>query len=255
MKRTLVLLSPIPVGVLAALVTGLAYPRTGLWRDQFLWWTLLYTILFLLVTYASILVYNGIRVVLRRGTTVNRWVLLRPLIVAIAITLLTGLFRGLVFDREATNYFTSYGLPFSWRSEPTATCQQYAEQHDPRVVCQAGFSTLFFLYDALIFLGLYLLLSYASTLVYNAVPMFKNKKWPFFLPKFSVRARDPRISKNLHIPTSTVGSGQVCLVRVLLGCGGSVPAARGRYSPWTISAPSAANAKTAAKEYTQDTSR
>ncbi len=211
MKRTLVLLSPTPVGVLAALVTGLAYPGTGIlvWRDQFLWWTLLYTILFLLVTYASILVYNGIRVVLRRGTTVNRWVLLRPLIVAIAITLLTGLFRGLVFDREATNYFTSYGFPFSWRWEPTATCQQYAEQHDPRVVCQAGFSSLGFLSDMMIFMGLYLLLSYASTLVYNAVPMFKNKKWPFFLPEFSVRTRDPRSSKNLHIPTSTVGSGQV----------------------------------------------
>ena len=121
--------------------------------------------------------------------------------------------------------------------------------------CQAGFSASYFLTDAVIFVGLYLLLSYASTLVYNAVPMFKNKKWPFFLPKFSVRARDPRSSKNLHIPTSTVGSGQVCLVRVLLSCGGSVPAASGRYSPWTISAPSAANAKTVAREYTQSMSQ
>lgn len=150
-------------------------------------WTLLYTILFLLVSYASVLVYNGVRIVLRRGTTINWWVLLRPIIVAIAITLLTGLFRGLVFDREATNYFIPYGLPFSWRSEPTATCQQYALQHDPRVVCRAGFSGLSFLYDMLIFMGLYLLLSYTSTLFYNAVPTFKNKKWPFFLPKVSVR--------------------------------------------------------------------
>lgn len=189
MKRTLVLLSPIPVGVLAALVTGLAYPGTGIlvWRDQFLWWTLLYTILFLLVTYASILVYNGIRVVLRRGTTVNRWVLLRPIIVGVAFTLLTGLVPFIIVERSSTLYFASYGYPFPWRWTPVPNCQQNSQLYDPRVQCQAGFSGYFFLYDALVFVGLYLLLSYAFTLVYNVVPMFKNKKWPFFLPKVSVQ--------------------------------------------------------------------
>ena len=108
-------------------------------------------------------------------------VLLIPIIVAITIALLTGLFRGLVFDREATNYFTSYGLPFSWRWEPTPTCQKYVQQHDPRVVCQAGFSGLFFLYDMIIFMGLYLLLYYPSVAVYKAVQLFKNKKRPFLL--------------------------------------------------------------------------
>ena len=112
-------------------------------------------------------------------------VLLGPVIVAVVLTLLTGLLPGLVFDREATLLFRSYGFPFSWYSVPAANCLQNSQLYDPRVQCQAGFSMSFFLYDAMIFVTLSLLLSYASTLIYNAVPLFKNKKWPFFLPNVS----------------------------------------------------------------------
>ncbi len=215
----------------------------------------MYTILFLLVSYASILVYNGIRVGLRKGTTVNRWVLLRPVIMGVVFTLLTGLVPFILVDRYSTLYFASYGYPLPWRWTPAPNCQQNSQLYQRQVECQAGFSASYFLTDAVIFVGLYLLLSYASTLVYNAVPVFKNKKWPFFLPKFSVRVRDARSSKNLHIPTSTVSSGQVCLVGVLLSCGGSVPPARGKSSPRTIYARPVASAKTAVREYTWPTNR
>lgn len=182
--RFLVLLSPLLVGTLVTIIRG-EYTRTP-GTPVFVAWALLYTAILLLVSYASVLIYNGVRVALRKGTTVKAWVLLGPVILGVVFTILTGLASLVTADIRPGENYEPYGFPLYWYRSPNPYCNPLT---DGRFQCMAEFSISFFLFDALVFVGLYLLLSYFSTLVYNAVPLSKNRRWPFFLPRLPVRDR------------------------------------------------------------------
>lgn len=180
----MVLLSPLLVGTLVALIRrDISAPGTPV----FVAWALLYTALLLLTSYASVLIYNGVRAVLRKGTTVKAWVLLSPLIIGVVFTLVMGLVgRSRPYSDVAIPLpFYTVGFPLPWYRFSIQNCVQVSQFAGGR--CTAVFSVYSFLFDALVFVGLYLLIFYFSTLVNNAVPIFKNMKWPFFLPRFPVR--------------------------------------------------------------------
>lgn len=181
--RFLVLLSPLLVGTLVALIRrDISAPGTPV----FVAWALLYTALLLLASYASVLVYNGVRVALRKATTVKAWVLLSPLIIGMVFTLVMGLVgrSGPYSTVPIPLPYYTIGFPLPWYRFSIQNCvvSQFAGGQ-----CTAVFSVHSFMLDALVFVGLYLLIFYFSTLVNNAVPIFKKMKWPFFLPRFHVR--------------------------------------------------------------------
>ena len=74
---------------------------------------------------------------------------LSPVLVGVVATLLSGLVNGpiLIFNREPTNYFYFYGVPYEWYSVPTSQCARLNEQFHANASCLGGFILFGFLVD------------------------------------------------------------------------------------------------------------
>ncbi len=177
LKLVLFLLSPLVIGFFATLVSGLA---GGFSNPDFIegtWPTVFFfvTSLTILLSYGAILVLKLLRIVRDRRLTWKSFTILVPLVFGVVFSLLGGLVpNGL--------YINNYGFPIYWRWEPTSACQASSQRFFPPLNCQAGFSTLFFLYNVVSFVGLFLWASYILVLFYDAIS-FEIRKWPYFLPR------------------------------------------------------------------------
>ena len=197
-NRALLLLSPIIVGTLATAVLPLfVYP--GAYHDPqftgglFFIFGVLYASIFMLLSYGAVLTYNVVRL-LRKEKLTHKWSgLISPLVLGVAISLLTGLFPSpLQSDSNGEPYLVFYGFPAAWRWLPTLSCPENAVLNYfselPPLKCQPGFYGTFLAYDILIYIGVFLWLNYALTL-FSTVPPFNSGKWPLFLPRVSARDR------------------------------------------------------------------
>ena len=108
MKRTIVLLTPVLVGVSASVVTAI-----------------------LLLSYARTLAYNGVDFVTRGKTTVRVRLLLFPLPVGLVLTLISGLALVMLLPttdgpHSALAYWFLFPWYFVWYQVPGPTCNQFS---------------------------------------------------------------------------------------------------------------------------------
>lgn len=190
MRKLLVLLSPILIGILVILGAVLVAPDSLRFAESLLLLGLVSTTITIVVLYAGALAHNSLRLATRKKVEVSKLLLFLPVVAGILLTLSTGV----VVDPFGTDsgpdelpqpedHFTFYGYPLYWRSLPIQSCQENSQRFFPPLQCQQVVHWDFLTYDVLFYAAGFLLVYYALVLFLNIVPFLKTEKWPFFLPK------------------------------------------------------------------------